>query len=712
MSLDYDIIQAQEESSPQTSMSSYSDLFAALGFVFLFLYVMSTLQSNLQSIASVMKIEDMQSKIESYELPPDSPPQQADLSKPVNYANILKKLAHLENQTRTEAQKFYEQVETFKAHEAELLDKYQSVVDYVRKENQTLASAVREKDNLLETQRAEFERKLNEKEINLAQTRQDLDERSRRLDELTTDYYNVKALNLEMKNKFSANSDRLSQLEQEVAQKELERQQLAASKKDFESRLAQSTAKISDLEQTYKETAAQKEAAAAENKKLKDQYQESVARLEQLEQAKDADRQQLAQLKSDKKKLGKALSKSEKELQQYAQKAELAEAQKDKLAADRNKLLGDLNETKAQLGSLAAGKAMAMAEKKQLASLQKQLQGDLNKTKAKLAELANDRMTAKAEKDKLNDAYDKMTDDLADARDKIADLQRRNADAEDEKAGLLTARNDLLNDYNDIKDKLDTLKKDKDVGDQEKKNLLAEKKKLEDDLADNMDKLDDLEKEKAQSDTQNEKLIADLGDLEDKLADYRAKEKLKKNIIDNLKSNFDKHNIKADIDESTGEVTLPFDEAHFDLDSSKLRSEMKVYLNKIIPVYADSIFGADTIYKFIHSIEIVGYASPIFDGKYVDPHDLSEKNQQALHYNMNLSYRRAHAIFKHILNKHNLNYPHQKDLALYLKVTGRSYLENQPVKELISGETQVDEFCSQYDCEKLQSAAIRFNLVK
>lgn len=712
MSLDYDIIQAQEESSPQTSMSSYSDLFAALGFVFLFLYVMSTLQSNLQSIASVMKIEDMQSKIESYELPLDSKSQQADLSKPVDYENVLKKLAHLENQTKTEAQKFYKQVETFRAHETELIGKYQSVVDYVRKENQALASAVREKDNLLETQQEEFEKKLKEKETDLAQTQQDLLERSRKLDQMTTDYYNVKAINLELKNNFTANSDRLNELEQDVAQKELERQQLIAAQKDFESKLSESTATIKDLEETYKATAAQKEAAAAENKKLQDQYQESVARLNQLELAKDADRKQLAQLEAEKKKLGNALSKSENKLQHYAQKAELAEAQKDKLASDRNKLLSDLGETKAKLGNVAAGKAMAMAEKKQLASLQKQLQGDLNKTKAKLAELANDRMTAEAEKDKLSDAFDKMTDDLADARGKIADLQRRNADAEDEKAGLLAARNDLMDNYNDIKDKLDTVQKDKDAGDQEKEKLLDEKNKLEDELADNLNKLDDLEKDKAVSDTQNEKLIADLGNLEDKLADYRAKEKLKKDIIDNLKDNFDKNNIKADIDEGTGEVTLPFDEAHFDLGSSELKSEMQNYLNKIIPVYADSIFGQDTIYKYIHSIEIVGYASPIFNGKYVDPHDLSEKNQQALHYNMNLSYRRAHAIFKHILNKHSLNYPYQKDLALYLKVTGRSYLESQPVKELIGGKTQVDEFCSQYDCEKLQSAAIRFNLVK
>jgi len=58
-----------------------------------------------------------------------------------------------------------------------------------------------------------------------------------------------------------------------------------------------------------------------------------------------------------------------------------------------------------------------------------------------------------------------------------------------------------------------------------------------------------------------------------------------------------------------------------------------------------------------------------------------------------------------------MKYKYQKELMLYLKVTGRSYLETNPLEELPKSSIDMDEFCSQYDCEKLQSAVIRFNLV-
>jgi hypothetical protein len=57
-----------------------------------------------------------------------------------------------------------------------------------------------------------------------------------------------------------------------------------------------------------------------------------------------------------------------------------------------------------------------------------------------------------------------------------------------------------------------------------------------------------------------------------------------------------------------------------------------------------------------------------------------------------------------------MQYAHQKDLMVYLKVTGRSYLGAKPLDELPKESIKMDEFCSKYDCEKLQSAVIRFNL--
>ena len=58
-----------------------------------------------------------------------------------------------------------------------------------------------------------------------------------------------------------------------------------------------------------------------------------------------------------------------------------------------------------------------------------------------------------------------------------------------------------------------------------------------------------------------------------------------------------------------------------------------------------------------------------------------------------------------------MDYDHQKDLMLRLKVTGRSYLGTAPMKEIPKDGIEMNEFCKKYDCEKLQSAVIRFNLI-
>jgi hypothetical protein len=59
-----------------------------------------------------------------------------------------------------------------------------------------------------------------------------------------------------------------------------------------------------------------------------------------------------------------------------------------------------------------------------------------------------------------------------------------------------------------------------------------------------------------------------------------------------------------------------------------------------------------------------------------------------------------------------MRFDHQKELMLHLKVTGRSYLESGPTDKLPAESIEMKEFCSRYDCDKLQSAVIRFNLVE
>ena len=86
-----------------------------------------------------------------------------------------------------------------------------------------------------------------------------------------------------------------------------------------------------------------------------------------------------------------------------------------------------------------------------------------------------------------------------------------------------------------------------------------------------------------------------------------------------------KAGVKADIDLQTGEVMLDFGDAYFETDSAKLNADMKSILEKAMPVYAKSLFGNDKVKDKISAVEIVGFASPTYGGKFVDPKSSAKK---------------------------------------------------------------------------------------
>ena len=342
---------------------------------------------------------------------------------------------------------------------------------------------------------------------------------------------------------------------------------------------------------------------------------------------------------------------------------------------------------------------------------QKRLQGELSKSRGKLKALGKGKEAAEGEKERLLASQQALQEELGQSRGKQKELEKGVQAAADEKAKLLADQQLLQEALGKSRGEFKELEKGKEAAEGEKERLLASQQALQEELGQSRDELKELAKDVQAAANEKEKLLADQQNLQKKIGDIEAKEQLRKNIIASLKDNFDRHGIDAEINEKTGEVTLPFNEAYFDFDSAELKEEMREYLLRIIPVYTKSIFSESDVNKYIKSIEIVGHASPIYLGKYVNPESLSKESREALFYNMDLSYRRARSIFKYILNKRNIKYENQKDLMLYLKVTGRSYLQSSPLKELPQNSMDMEEFCSKYDCEKLQSAIIRFNLV-
>lgn len=203
----------------------------------------------------------------------------------------------------------------------------------------------------------------------------------------------------------------------------------------------------------------------------------------------------------------------------------------------------------------------------------------------------------------------------------------------------------------------------------------------------------------------NDTLARNLSASNEKLQEQRR-------LAERIKNNFQKAGISADVDLKTGDVMIQFANEYFESGSSDLKPGMRNTLERMIPVYAKSLLQDPKVAERINSVEVVGFASPTYQGKYVNPDSLNPEDRTAVNYNMDLSYQRAKAIFEHIFDTKKMNFPDQKRLLPLVKVSGRSYLATDKVagkdgRSLSSGQTG---YCSQFDCKKTQRVIIKFNL--
>jgi outer membrane protein OmpA-like peptidoglycan-associated protein len=194
----------------------------------------------------------------------------------------------------------------------------------------------------------------------------------------------------------------------------------------------------------------------------------------------------------------------------------------------------------------------------------------------------------------------------------------------------------------------------------------------------------------------------------------KSKEQLneKRKLAQSIKNALAKAGVAGEVNAESGDVIISFGEEYFDTGKSSLKPGMTKILERFFPAYSKALFSNDNIAKKIESVEIIGYSSPTYRGKYVDPQSLTENDRAAVNYNLDLSYHRARSIFKHLTNSNEFNFPYQKQLLPTIKVTGRSYLsENLKGRDLKSGISQA-EFCKQFDCKKQQRVIIKFDLKK
>jgi outer membrane protein OmpA-like peptidoglycan-associated protein len=202
----------------------------------------------------------------------------------------------------------------------------------------------------------------------------------------------------------------------------------------------------------------------------------------------------------------------------------------------------------------------------------------------------------------------------------------------------------------------------------------------------------------AQASQKVSKLSSDLARAEENL-------NAKKKLAQNIKNAFAAKGIKADVDEKSGDVLLSFGEEYFDTGRAVLKPGMKKVLEQTVPAYSKSLFQNKDISSKISNIEIIGFSSPTYKGKYIDPTKLSAEDRGAVNYNLDLSYQRARSIFDHVYSQ--MTFEHKKEMLPLIKVAGRSFLANKDRTVATSG---AEDFCSKNDCAKLQKVIIKFNL--
>jgi outer membrane protein OmpA-like peptidoglycan-associated protein len=211
---------------------------------------------------------------------------------------------------------------------------------------------------------------------------------------------------------------------------------------------------------------------------------------------------------------------------------------------------------------------------------------------------------------------------------------------------------------------------------------------------------------KEKSDALGKQIAGLKGDLAAAQTRANARMKLSKEIAKALKD----AGVSADVNPNTGDVTIAFNGDYFDNGSSDLKPTMANVLQKFIPKYSESLFKDANIANKITSVDIVGFASPTYQNKYIDPQSLDPQDQKAAKYNLDLSYKRARSIFDYMFDTNKINYKNQKQLLPLVKVTGRSFFtEGRAPSGAIPGMSQ-KEFCRKFDCKQSQKVIIKFNM--
>jgi len=656
MAFDYDKIKKKEDGSQWTS---YSDLFMVLSVVFLLLYVITSLRNGTVGVQNYVEVknlqqanEDLKKQLEVYNtLKEDYLEKKASEKEMQTYSELMDQLKLLKDDAKTEKEKLrFQAFENEKKERA--LNKYQQIVRNIINSNLLAQERIKVRDT-----------KINERDVEISEQKQEIAEQTQEIEKQSQEIEDQKA-EIERKKRIIAQKKKIiaeNKIVLEEKQKEIKYLSKTVQKK--KEIIAQNDNEIRSINQTLNQKLNELSYAYKKQKMTKKKYQQQLAFIKEDSKNKISELEEYTL--NVKKELGntdKKLKLASSQLNETSQKLQQQSVENKKLAEDINNLDSQYKQQIASLDSEYQNK---------LAHLRQEREADIAKFE-KERQMSQDRFEKIRAMDKAGFAKLRSQDKEAFNKQLALEQQRRNQ----EKGEYFNALGEEKDRANKIKNQL--------------QQALSEEKGRY------MASLNNLKNEK-------DALSKDLHTAQ-KLVSAR------KAIVGAIKDNFKKAGIPVDLDAKTGDVILSFQDEYFDTDKSELKPTMKNILHKFFPVYSKSLLADTKIADMIASVEVVGFASPTYQGRYIDPKSLAKQDQTAVDYNMQLSFQRANAIFKYIFDTDKMQYQYQQTMRPIVKVTGRSFLADGVENRGIASSISNKDYCTKYNCKKSQKVIIRFNL--
>lgn len=442
------------------------------------------------------------------------------------------------------------------------------------------------------------------------------------------------------------------------------------------------------------------------NEKEQELYQNLMSKLNLLQDEAKTEKDKLRQQALQNEQKEEALNQYQQLVRNMINANVLAKSKikrKDEVIVQKNQ---QLNESKQEIGQLQnvvqdqeseiSKKEMAIAlAKQQLTAKENQIKNAYKSQK----------LTKKAYEQQLANLYKEKSSQIS----QLEQAKRQTENVLAEKRGQLAQ----------VEGELQKTKSVAEQKDKQNKALVGELEKSKGQYQAQLDQLkSQYNAEKSNDAKKASQLAGQINDLQGKmkttegqLAKALAEANARKNIASEIKAGFARAGIKAEVDGDTGDVMLDFGDHYFDSGRADLKSEMVGILKKAFPIYASSLYENPKVKMKPSSVEIIGFASPTYKGKLIDPTTLNPGDRKAVDYNLDLSFARARSIFQYLFDKSKMSYKYQEEMLPLVKVTGRSFLADSKNFRGIANQDRAS-FCEQYDCKKAQRVIIKFGFEK